>query len=453
MSTRSTQVAIIGGGLAAFTAAETIRRSGADALMIHPQSPGATALWSGLGQAFGPAGSLLPQSAGSVEAAERVVQTLTTDRDERFAALSRRRPFHPYARWGLSRAEVGAHLKSALRSLDYAGIERVDEEVVFPTAYAAPYSADIVATSTRQSAITAGERVGVVACPALADWSAARLVDALNSTRPDTAVVVEAAPLSSLPGASSHSVKVATQLAAALEDAPGTFAAALEQSVDAHGIDLLTLPPCLGRSWTEHVEIFGALEDVLSCRVAESAAARNSIHGWRLDRYLRSRNALEVVSARAVSAAVENRSARAVNTVSDTVSADAVILATGRWIGRGLPGSAPLREPIFGVDLWLDGGPIRNPEEAWPPRLLEELPWGDHPLFRAGVATDETLRPLDLNGAPAVDNVFAAGRLLAGFNPIWDGTTMGVDLISGRLAALFALEYLGIAASREEMTS
>lgn len=457
MSTRSTQIAIIGGGLAAFTAAATLRRAGVDALMIHPKSPGATAMWSGLGQVFGPASEPLAHSAGSVEAVEKTVQTLTTDRAERFAALTRRRPYHPYARLGLTQDDVAGHADDAVSDLGYAGFELVGRESVFPTAYAAPYPADLVASSTRHSTVHAGDTVGVVDCHALADWNANRLVDALNSTQSQSAVVIEAAPLTNIGGQSDHSVKVATRLSAALADGPAPLIDALTSAVDDNGLDLLILPPCLGRTWTEHVEIFEALERALPCRVAESAAVRNSIHGWRLDRFLRKQNEFEVSSARAVSAEVEKRKARAVeisgNMVSGTVSADVFIVATGRWIGGGLPKAAPLREPIFDVDLWLDGGPLRNPDEAWPPRLLDELPWGDHPLFRTGLGTDEALRPLDHSGAPVADNVFAAGRVLAGANPIWDGTAMGVDLITGRLAALYGLEYLGITAPREEATS
>ncbi len=453
MSVVQTKIAIIGGGLAAHAAAATVAAGGADAVMISPPSPGATALWSGLGQAFGPASDILTGSVGQVGAPVINPRAVYTRREQRFALLGHRRPFHPYWRLGLSLDAIAAVLTDCAADLGYPGLRLVDDGVVLPSAAAAPYPADVAATSVFASAVGRGESVGVVACPALADWYPERLVAALDAADGVQARLVEVDVFDELAGTSEHSVRVGARLAAALEPTPNRLATAVAKAADEFGLDLVILPPCIGRTWAEHRKLFGAITRAASCRVAEAAAARNSVHGWRLDRYLRAHPKLESIGARATAAEVDGQRLVRVTAGDDTVEADAFILATGRWIGGGLPTRAPLREPLLGLDLWLDAAPVANPDEAWPPHLLDEHAWGDHPLFRAGVGVDQDLRPLTPNATALADNVFAAGRMLAGFNPFLDGTAEGVDLVTGRIAARRALAAVGIAVTSTEVAS
>ncbi len=62
------------------------------------------------------------------------------------------------------------------------------------------------------------------------------------------------------------------------------------------------------------------------------------------------------------------------------------------------------------------------------------------PIHRAGVATDPDLRPLRAPDIPFAPNLYAAGRLLAGYSPVQEGSTEGVDIATGAHAALRALE-------------
>ncbi len=90
-----------------------------------------------------------------------------------------------------------------------------------------------------------------------------------------------------------------------------------------------------------------------------------------------------------------------------SIRADAVLLATGRFLGGGLQSDhAAVAEPIF--DL-----PVRQPEnrELWhSDRLFEP---GGHAISQAGLETDDRMRPLGADGQPAFDNLFAAGIILA----------------------------------------
>jgi glycerol-3-phosphate dehydrogenase subunit B len=48
------------------------------------------------------------------------------------------------------------------------------------------------------------------------------------------------------------------------------------------------------------------------------------------------------------------------------------------------------------------------------------------------------MQPLDAEGAPVLANVFAAGHLLAGFNPLTDGCAEGVALATAYKAVCAA---------------
>jgi glycerol-3-phosphate dehydrogenase subunit B len=51
-----------------------------------------------------------------------------------------------------------------------------------------------------------------------------------------------------------------------------------------------------------------------------------------------------------------------------------------------------------------------------------------HPLHCAGSRVNADLQPLAASGSPLFDNLYAAGHILAGFNPLTDGCAEGVAL-------------------------
>ena len=90
-----------------------------------------------------------------------------------------------------------------------------------------------------------------------------------------------------------------------------------------------------------------------------------------------------------------------------SIRADAVLLATGRFLGGGLQSDhICVKESIF--DL-----PVFQPEnrELWHADDLFES--GGHAVNRAGLETDAMLRPIGTNGRPAFEKLFAAGIILA----------------------------------------
>ncbi len=89
------------------------------------------------------------------------------------------------------------------------------------------------------------------------------------------------------------------------------------------------------------------------------------------------------------------------------VEAKAVILASGRFLGNGLKADYfKIRETIFDI-------PVSQPENRQKWHSRDFFDKEGHPINIAGIEIDEFFRPLASNGKPFLDNVFAAGSILA----------------------------------------
>ena len=56
-----------------------------------------------------------------------------------------------------------------------------------------------------------------------------------------------------------------------------------------------------------------------------------------------------------------------------------------------------------------------------------------------GLRVNQQLVPLDAEGAPVLENVYAVGHMLAGFNPLTDGCAEGIALATAYKAVQVAL--------------
>ena len=105
-------------------------------------------------------------------------------------------------------------------------------------------------------------------------------------------------------------------------------------------------------------------------------------------------------------------------------SAERFVLATGGIGGGGLRAEydQPLRETA--LDL-----PVRQPfsREGWFAADVAAI----QPVFTAGIAVDQDLRPVDAAGAPIAANLRVAGAALAGADLIRERCVEGVALASG----------------------
>ena len=106
------------------------------------------------------------------------------------------------------------------------------------------------------------------------------------------------------------------------------------------------------------------------------------------------------------------------------VTAENLILATGRFFGRGLRSSdSHILEPLFDI-------PVSQPEtrDGWYERDFFE-PRG-HEINRCGVKTDCFFRPLDKSGEVMDKNLYAVGSILA--NQDWkrEKSGSGIGIVS-----------------------
>ena len=91
----------------------------------------------------------------------------------------------------------------------------------------------------------------------------------------------------------------------------------------------------------------------------------------------------------------------------ERMRANAVVLATGRFSGRGLTADRHgVRETLLGL-------PVQQPasRDAWHQR--DFLDPAGHAINRAGLRTDGDFRPLDASGQSAWPGLFAIGSILA----------------------------------------
>ncbi len=119
-----------------------------------------------------------------------------------------------------------------------------------------------------------------------------------------------------------------------------------------------------------------------------------------------------------------------------TITAKAVILATGRFLSGGLhAGLDGINEPLLGL-------PVRQPScrEDW--YHLQYMDKRGHEIHRAGIEVDDTFRPLAENGRPVSERLFAAGLILAHQDWIRGRCGAGVALASAYKAVEAAREVL-----------
>ena len=196
----------------------------------------------------------------------------------------------------------------------------------------------------------------------------------------------------------------------------------------------ILLPPILGIARTAHIR--QGLDTLLGCPLVEMLSPPPGVGGLRIRQALVAALAKERVfieeNTHIVAAKVENN--RCTGLVSQgadrqrVLQAQSFIIATGGFLGGGLhaaPGQA--REAIFGLDL---GAPDAVTEWSSPDIFSSQ------PYARLGVRVDTSLRAIAANHSPLWENVFFAGRSLAGYDPVTEKSGNGVALATGYHAGM-----------------
>lgn len=442
-------VLVIGGGIAGALAAARAREQGARVSLVH-RPGGGTGASSGAVDVADDLCGLVPGSAlDPLERGGRWRKAVDM--------VAARQPRHPYARLGEKGRErmrealaLFKHLASAVEL-----VERDDgANHVLVTQLGTVKRAAFVQRSQHLdlAALDNDSVVAVLEAADLANFAARPVVHMLSwilglgSRRLHvTSLVVDR----TLPGRDVHGSPL--DMAARLDD-EGCRAAFLE------GVKLalrkqtrppayLLVPPVLGLQKTP--EILADLEKATARPVRELLALPGSAPGDRLQRSLLGslrKAGVNVVDGAAVQASVSEGRATSVVLEGTHLRAElrpkAVVLAGGRFFGGGIVRDGVAREALFGLPVMTGGNLVGD---TFIGDHLAELPDGEHAIFRAGVAVNDELRPLDASGRLALENVLVAGSTVEGWDPARDGTGAGVSVLTGFLAGERAARLAGAA--------
>jgi glycerol-3-phosphate dehydrogenase subunit B len=453
---------VVGGGLAGAAAALELAARELQVTLVSAGA-GATAL------SFGSLDVAVPSSDGSGLPLRDATATRLLSPRERLAACLRTRPRHPYATLfghtgaGADESAASDAVKSAAASLDSwlapSGLRvegGLDSARLLANVRGALRASDFAFTGPAEGDLQGVVEVEVAAVAGLAQHdprSLARALaaefEAIGLPRPSLRVVPLPLPAGFV-GEGGAQARVCARTDTEEGLAALLAAVAGRPSSDAHGRRsdrerrLLLLPPILGFSGVQAK--LSRLREAAGCRVAECLGAPPaSPAGLRLANALSSALLREgVVVQRACVRTIEGagRRLRALRLESREVSsptkerveADAVLLASGRFLGGGLAeGEGGVHETLLDLPLYDEAG-IRVDGFA-ASRLVRASPEQPQRLFSSGVRTDSRLRPLGRDGEPRFENLFAAGDLIGGFDPSTQRTGLGVALLTGLRAA------------------
>ena len=205
-------------------------------------------------------------------------------------------------------------------------------------------------------------------------------------------------------------------------DMIGTLAARINEKID--GADAVIMPAVVGLTGCSEVV---RLRELVDRPLHFLATLPPSVPGIRmqlmLKRYFQKQGGVYMLGDSVVSGHFEGDRLKSVKTMNhgDTeFEADNFIIASGSFFSKGLVASQnDVVEPVFGLDV--DAAADRG---QWYDRNM----FNAQPYMSFGVATDKDFRTS--RGGVPVENVYAVGSILSGFNPIKEGCGAGVSILT-----------------------
>jgi len=429
-------VVVVGGGLAGCWAAATAASAGARVTLVR-RALGATAT------SAGPVDFVPPGDAG--------------DAAGWLSRLARSDPEHPYVAGGAapSVAELEEEAQRLASALESAGLPlRVSLQT--PMLLAGITGQARLAGMAPQTqaggdlARLQGRTVAVAGIAGLARFDPGAVAAALEEHRlgwpaPLRAFAVVLSPdLPGVPADVAADLDDAT-LARALE-APGgaeALGAALAATLRPGAAELVLLPAVLGLA--DAGEVAERIATTAGVPVAELLTPPPSAPGWRLQRACdRLVDAVGVAMMARTVVAVrsgEDRVAEVELDGGEVLGCDALVLATGKYLGGGVVADPRPREPLLGLPLFSRGVAV---DKLALRDLVERARFRDQPFAALGVRTDAAGRPVDEHGRACFTNLVACGDLLAGLDPALSGGGLGVVAWTAARAARTAVAQVGL---------
>ncbi len=206
--------------------------------------------------------------------------------------------------------------------------------------------------------------------------------------------------------------------------------------------DAILIPPILGTILNTHTHSpWTKLQEALSCSLVEMISLPPGVGGYRLStafmqalRALQNKGRIRIIeNATVCQAEVENGHCKALMVSAEGVThryeASNFILATGGILGGGIQ-TKPSKayETIFGLEIEM---PLKP--EDW----AADTAFGSHAFTKMGVAVNNNLQAVDLQGKALMDNVFFVGRTLGMYDFAAEKNGNGVALATAWHAAQY----------------
>lgn len=407
------EMLVIGGGLTGLVAARRARQLGLETTLIT-SGPGS-----------------LPYTSGALDLlAVYPTETKHYRQNpwEALAELVEREPGHPYGMAGLGTVrraweELALHLEAGPLAYYF----RREENILMLTA-AGTFKPTHLVPGSMKAGVLAWESKSpgvVVGFRRLVDFSPEHVVQMVGDRWPGLrALRVEVVDLFD-----GGRVRLA-ELAAAFErdGFREAFAARLRPLLgDAR---VLGLPAVLG--FDQVMTVCRDLSQRLGVEVFEIPMLSPSLPGVRLADLLREElleAGVDHLQGRSVLGLKSRDGGFDVDLFQQTLEADRVLLATGRFFGGGLSAT---RSGVHEVLIGLPVEQVPESRDGWHMESFLGAP--GHPINRAGLRADAAFRPLDAGGAVVDENLYAAGAILAGHDWVREKSGAGISVASGHAA-------------------
>ncbi|MFH1135375.1 MAG: glycerol-3-phosphate dehydrogenase subunit GlpB [Pseudomonadota bacterium] len=202
--------------------------------------------------------------------------------------------------------------------------------------------------------------------------------------------------------------------------------------------DVVGLPACIGLYRSG--QVMSRLREMTGKLIYETPTLPPSILGMRLDEALKSRftrlGGVFLAGDRVVGGMIADGRLDHVRTKNYgdlKLRAPHFVLAAGSFFSGGLISAVDrMREPVFGLQLEYEP----NRSRWYSPRFFDPQ---SHPFLSFGVKTDSNFNPWDESGR-LVENLFCVGAVLAGYDPVQEGSGGGTAVgaafaVAERIAA------------------
>ena len=196
-------------------------------------------------------------------------------------------------------------------------------------------------------------------------------------------------------------------------------------SKEAGDAEVVLMPAVLGFVKSD---VQNRLEKIVGKRIVTVPTLPPSVEGIKVERALRATfermggvifNGHTVVSHTMDEGAVES----VTTDKAVTLTAEDFVLCSGSFIGGGLvSGRSAITEPIFGVD-------VDTPQGEFTTRDIFE----PQPFMSAGVVTNGDFKAQV--SAQTIENLYACGAILSGFNAVKEGCGAGVSIVTALVVA------------------